>query len=233
MCGRYVMTEDPDSLGQLLAVPPDDQTLQTFAAQTHYNICPGQSILAFRDLPGRQGALLHWGLVPSWSKDRKNAYRMINARSETVFDKPSFRRPVRGQRCVVPATGFYEWHRAREPSQPYFILYTDRTPMLFAAIWDRWTSGPGEDLESVALLTTAASGAVRDIHDRMPVLLQPREIDLWLDSRSSEETLRSLLSSRPAPAIALRPVSRAVNTPRNDGPELIEAVAEPPSLFQS
>ncbi|HUF61038.1 MAG TPA: SOS response-associated peptidase [Verrucomicrobiales bacterium] len=233
MCGRYVMTEDPGSLAQLLAVPADDQALQTFAANPHYNICPGQNILAFRDLPERRGTLLHWGLVPSWSKDRKNAYRMINARSETVFDKPSFRRPVRSQRCLAPASGFYEWHRLREPSQPYFIHYTGGAPMLFAAIWDRWKAGPDEELESVALLTAPASGAVRDIHDRMPVLLQLPEVDPWLDSSTPEQTLRAILSARPRPAVTLRPVSRAVNTPRNDGPELIEAVAESPLLFES
>jgi putative SOS response-associated peptidase YedK len=147
---------------------------------------------------------------------------MINARAETVFTKPAFRKPVRTQRALVPASGFFEWDRSREPSQPYFIGNTDGSPMLFAGIWDRWTGDGGDRLESLALLTTAAAGEISKVHDRMPVLLQVSERDVWLDSQTPEKALRDLLDSRFEPQVSLRPISRAVNSPKNDGPSLLE-----------
>ncbi|MGD8379147.1 MAG: SOS response-associated peptidase [Gammaproteobacteria bacterium] len=219
MCGRYAYFAPPDQIARAfgLADVPD--------FPPHYNVAPTQDAPVIRDIgEGRQCHLLHWGLIPFWAKDASVGNRMINARAETVSDKPAFRRAFRHRRCLVPASGFYEWRAEPGGKQPWFITLPDGEPMAFAGLWERWDGADGT-VDSFTILTTDANPAMRAIHERMPVILPPDAFDEWLKASSDPEHLKPLLVPYRGPLLS-HPVSRRVNSPRNDGPDLVAAVGE-------
>lgn len=220
MCGRYTLS-DPGDLLQDLGVEHHDETLP------RYNIAPTQGVLAVRpgdDGAARQAVTLRWGLIPFWAKDPSIGSRMINARSETVAEKPSFKHALKRRRCLIPADGFYEWTKVGKAKQPYHIHFPDRSPFVFAGLWERWTRGP-EPLETCTLLTTDANGDLRPIHHRMPVILEGQARDAWLDPGIEDsEFLGTLLQPLADGSLELTPVSTLVNSPRNDSVDCLSPV---------
>lgn len=224
MCGRYSLSADSEVIASVFGLEHVDPIAPRF------NIAPTQDVPVVRvveDDPVRTLAMLHWGLIPGWSEDPSIGSRMINARSETVAEKPSFRTAFRKRRCLVLADGFYEWMRIGGGKQPFLIRRSDGHPFAFAGLWERWTKG-SEPIDSCTILTTEANEVMRPIHDRMPVILDPQDYGLWLDPRVvSEETLRPLLAPAPSGDIIAFPVSKRVNSPANDDPSVQDTVEEP------
>ena len=161
--------------------------------------------------------------MPSWAKDGAIGNRMINARAETAHEKPSFRAAFKRRRCVILADGFYEWRVRADGKVPYFIVRGDGRPMAMAGLWEHWSGGGGEPLETCTILTTAANEVIAPLHARMPVVFGPAAVGRWLDSKTNETPVaQSVLQDADNDGLVYRPVSRAVNDPRNDGPALIE-----------
>lgn len=220
MCGRYALYTDPETLMTLFELSDVPRDLVP-----RYNIAPSQEVPAVRAAAdgGRELVRLKWGLVPAWAKAPSGGYKMINARSETAALRPAFRGALARRRCLLPASGFYEWRRAGGgPAVPYFVQRRDGRPMALAGIWERWR-GDGATVESCAILTTAASADVAAIHDRMPVLVDPADHARWLDPAATEPPA-GLLVPAPAGELTLHAVGLAVNSPRNDAPELVRPV---------
>jgi putative SOS response-associated peptidase YedK len=220
VCGRYSLaTADP---ARLRARFPIGESL---AVEPHYNIAPGTDVLAVTtDREGHaRGEQLRWGLVPSWAKDTRGAFKMINARAESLGERSAFRVPFERFRCLIPADGFYEWQPiAREKrKQPFHITLADGGLFAFAGLWSVWHRGSPEELRSCTIITTAANEAIAPVHDRMPVILPRAAEDVWLAHDTPTEVLRGLLTGLPAEDLALRPVGPAVNDVRCDGPECL------------
>ena len=187
-----------------------------------YNIAPTQSVPVIREASdgSRRLSMMRWGLVPSWAKDIGDG--LINSRSETINEKPSFRQAFRQRRCIVVASGFYEWSRVEGKKVPHYVKMIDVGPMPFAGIWEAWCSPDGQVMESCAILTTSANAAVAPIHDRMPVILHPDELGLWLDRQVLDaERLTTLFAPYPAGKLEAYQVSMLVNNVAHDGPECI------------
>ncbi len=215
MCGRFVMTLEPSKIEQFFGVPEVPEIIP------HYNIAPSQQILAIcQNGDGyRHARSFRWGLVPSWSKDPAIGNKMINARSETVDEKPAFRGPIRYHRCLIPANGFYEWSREGSEKVPFYIHRKDREPLAFAGIWDTWKS-TDQVIESCSILTTDSNNLVAKIHDRMPVILSPPEFDAWLDREMTDiEKQKMFFTPFPADMLDAVRVSSEVNNPQNDSPK--------------
>jgi putative SOS response-associated peptidase YedK len=194
-----------------------------------YNIAPTQSVLTVLQPPAsanRQGKMLHWGLIPSWAKDRKMASKLINARAETVAEKPAFRSAFRKRRCLVVADGFYEWQQQenKKQKQPFYFRLSDGEPFAFAGLWEHWQDATGEEIESCTVLTTEANDLMRPIHNRMPVILEPKNYDLWLEEATKPELLQPLLHPYPTEEMTAYPVSTVVNKPVNDSAECINSI---------
>lgn len=221
MCGRYTLaTPNP---ADVRARFPIDESIEL---RRRYNVAPGDEILAVTtDREGRpRGELLRWGLVPSWAKKPDTGLKMINARMETVAERPAFRGPYERLRCLIIADGFYEWQKKPSgPKQPFHITRSDDALFAFAGLWSVWHGEDGPTLRTCTILTTAANSAVAPLHDRMPVILDPEAESRWLDASTPVERLPSLLSSLTAEETALHPVGRAVNDARYDGPECLAA----------
>lgn len=221
MCGRYTLSDPGDLLDELgvTAAP---------SLSPRYNIAPTQEVLAVRqEGDDRLAVGLRWGLIPYWAKDAAIGNRMINARSETVAEKPSFKHALKRRRCLIPADGFYEWVKtsAKGPKQPYHIHFEGHRPFVFAGLWEVWKKGP-EPIESCTVLTTDANEEIRPVHHRMPVILEGDKRDAWLDpSIEDSDLLSTLLGPLPDGSLQLTPVSTRVNSPRNDVPECLEPVA--------
>jgi putative SOS response-associated peptidase YedK len=219
MCGRFTLSvpaetlRDYFDLRQLPEMPP------------RYNIAPTQPVAIVRpaaDCVGRALDMVRWGLIPAWADDPGIGARMINARAETVAEKPAFRAAFRQRRCLVPADGFYEWQKVGTRKQPHHIRLKNGGPFAIAGLWEHWRSTDGEVIESCTLITTEANDLLQPIHDRMPVILPPGAFDLWLDPAVADtRPLTWLLCPFPAEEMATYPVSPRVNTPANDGPDLI------------
>lgn len=190
-----------------------------------FNICPSQDILVVRaGAKGREGAVVRWGLIPAWAKDETIGNKLANARSETVHEKPSFRAALKKRRCLIPVNGFYEWRKAGAGKQPVFIHRKDGAPFAIAGLYEFW-KGPDGPVQTATLLTTAPNALMEPIHDRMPVIVAPRDYELWLDPGVQDgEALRHLYAPCPPDAFEAYEVGKAVNNPRNQGPELIAAV---------
>jgi len=219
MCGRFALFAMGESLARQFGVPG------TPSLAPRYNIAPSQAVPTVRVQAsggGREVASLRWGLIPSWAKDPDIGNRMINARSETAREKPAFRGAFRRRRCLIPASGFYEWQRRERRKQPYFVKMRDDRPFAFAGLWERW-QGPDEAVvESCTILTTAANAVVAPIHDRMPVIVPPSEYGRWLDPALQDtEPLESLLAPFPPEEMAAYPVGFKVNAPSNDDAECV------------
>lgn len=195
------------------------------ALRPGFNICPTQDILVVRAGPqGREGAVVRWGLIPGWAKDETIGNKLANARSETVQSKPSFRAALKKRRCLIPIDGFYEWRKVGAAKQPVFIHRKDGAPFAIAGLYEFW-KGPDGPVQTATLLTTTPNALMEPIHDRMPVILDPRDYDLWLDPGVQDgEALRHLYAPSPPEELEAYEVSKAVNNPRNQGPELIAAV---------
>jgi putative SOS response-associated peptidase YedK len=218
VCGRYYFFTPADIVAERFSLagrPP---------LRPRYNIAPQQEAPVVVDGAARRLAMMKWGLVPSWSKDPAAAGRMINARSETAPEKPSFRTPFRRQRALVPADGFYEWKRVGSGKRPFALRLASREPFAMAGLWDRWRTPEGEELLSFTILTTTANGLVSAVHDRMPVILPRDAEEAWLDPKCALEALKALLVPY-AGAMEAVPLSTAVNNPRNEGPEILSPVA--------
>ena len=222
MCGRYAFFSPAEAVKRIFAL---DEVPEL---EPRYNISPTQPVPAVR--AGEEGArafaMLHWGLVPKWAKERAIGNRMINARSESLAEKPSFRDAFRKRRCLVLADGWYEWQVTPDGKQPWFIRMKDARPLAFAGLWERWKDPKdGALLESCTIVTTDASQSIRKIHERMPVVLAEADRDRWLDTAFSEtDKLSELLRPYEPKALEAWPVSRQVNAPKNQGPELIASV---------
>jgi putative SOS response-associated peptidase YedK len=191
-----------------------------------YNVAPGAQIYAVAGTRrGRRIGTMSWGLVPSWSEGPRSGPRPINARAETLLERPVFAEALARRRCLVPADGFYEWRELPQGAkQPYFITARDGTPLAIAGLWDRWRSPDGEGIVSVALVTTSANAVVADLHDRMPAILPPSAWEAWLGPATVDPAaLQELLRPAPPELLKVRPISPRVNSVANDGPELLEA----------
>jgi putative SOS response-associated peptidase YedK len=221
MCGRFAQRSDPKRLAREFKVAEVPDVV------ARYNIAPTQEILGVTEsADGREMKFFKWGLIPSWAKDAAMGARLINARSETVEEKPAFREAFKKRRCIIPADGFYEWQRTEGRKQPFFFQMKDERPFGFAGLWERWQGAGGEAIESCTILTTEANEVLRPVHDRMPVILHPGDYELWLDEDvRKRELLRDLLGPYPAEEMVSQPVSTAVNSPRNQGETLIERAA--------
>ena len=222
MCGRYTLRSNLKQLADLFHV--GDVHLPLF--DPRYNIAPSQDVLAVRQPDGRELVELKWGLVPSWAQDPKIGYRMINARCESVAEKPSFRSAFKKRRCLIPADGFYEWQKRGKEKQPYFIHLTDDQPFAFAGLWEYWERD-GEIIESCTIITTEANELMRPLHDRMPVILPAESHDEWLDSdNQAMEDLPSLLKPYPSEEMDAYPITTYVNSPKNQGQECVAPVED-------
>ncbi|HEV7668702.1 MAG TPA: SOS response-associated peptidase [Thermoanaerobaculia bacterium] len=229
MCGRYTLTTPPELIADLFEVdgvpmlPP------------RWNVAPTQEAAVVRvPKPGekRRLDLLRWGLVPGWADDPSIGNRLINARAETVAEKPSFKRSLQKQRCLVLADGFYEWRKEGKLKQPIWIHRTDGRPFAFAGLWASWRpkGAPREvpPLETFTILTTTPNELMKPIHDRMPVIVAPEDYGLWLDPAVVEpERVAPLLRPAPESGFETREVSRGVNSPAHDAPDCIAPISDP------
>jgi putative SOS response-associated peptidase YedK len=229
VCGRYSLK--PVDPAQLRARFPIGETLEI--TPPYYNITPTSEVLAVTtDRDGRpRGEHLRWGLVPNWAKDTNVGFKMINARAETLAERPAYRGAFERFRCLIPADGFYEWQTVVSASrkQPFHITLSDRALFAFAGLWSVWHRGEPEELRSCTIITTAANSTVAAVHDRMPVILPRESEQLWLSHDAPLGELERLLRGLPAEAMALRPVGPAVNDARYDGPECL---LDPPPPVQ-
>jgi putative SOS response-associated peptidase YedK len=226
MCGRFSQFHSWEEVHAYLNIFGAARNLPA-----RYNIAPTQDAAVVRfGRDGRGLDFLRWGLVPAWAKDDSLAARMINARAETVAEKPSFRAAYRQRRCLVPADGFYEWRGPKGAKQPYRILAPGGGLFAFAGLWERWEKGGGEPLESFTIITCEANAKLQALHHRMPVILDPADFDRWLAPDLAANEVQALLRPAPDAAVEFHPVSRHVNNARNDDPACIEPLpdGEPP-----
>jgi putative SOS response-associated peptidase YedK len=222
MCGRYSFTQVAEAIAdkfQVKEVPP---------LSPRYNIAPTQQIATVSvnsESSERQFKMLRWGLIPSWAKDAKMGAKLINARAETVAEKPAFRSAFKKRRCLILADGFYEWKTQDGEKQPFYFRWENGEPFAFAGLWEHWEKGEGEPIESCTILTTEANELMRPIHDRMPVILEPKNYEQWLDPEAKKiELLQSFLQPYPSEEMTAYPVSTKVNNPKNDRPECIQPI---------
>ena len=225
MCSRYFLDADGNVIAFTFGVPSDDRIAR------RVNIAPSQEapvIRARKEGGGREAAMLRWGLVPFWAKDPSIASRMINARCESIAEKPAFREAFRSRRCAIPASGFYEWTGEPRHRVPHAITVEGRRLLAFAGLWERWKDASGKPLETYTIVTTPANRFVSAMHDRMPAILAEADIDAWLSGSTEQawNAIRPYLDE----AMRSRVVSRALNDPRNESPDLTVR-DEPRDLF--
>lgn len=218
MCGWFVYA-NPDKINKRF----DASGKVNF--DKSYNITPGMiTPVITRQSPNRV-VMMKWGLIPFWAKDPKIGYKMINARSEGIEGKPSFRKPIRTARCLIPSDGFYEWQKlnleGREEKWPWYIGLKGKPTFSFAGVYDIWKDAEGKPIRSYAIITTDANGKLKKIHHRMPVILDPKDEATWLDPESSLEVILKLLKPYPASKMVSYPVSKRVNNPREDDAGLV------------
>lgn len=221
MCGRFTRTTPIEQLAERFHFVAGELT-----APPSYNIAPSQDILTvIRDGEDHRAGYLRWGLVPSWAKDPRMGARMINARSETVATKPSFRAALQRRRCLIPADGFFEWQRQDGKKIPMYVRLREHKPFAFAGLWEVWHDPQGARLATCTILTTAANALMQPIHDRMPVILAPDAEALWLDRQVTDaQQLLPVLVPYEAAAMEAYAVSPLVNSPRHNSPECLTAV---------
>jgi len=221
MCGRFVLTSDTDAVQMAFNLTTTPETLVP-----RFNIAPSQPIAVITNEQSDALTFHKWGLIPSWAKDPKIGNRMINARSETAADKPSFRAAFRRRRCLIPADGFFEWQKQDDGKQPMFIHLKDKQVFAFAGLWEVWHSPEGDEIRSATILTTEPNDFMATIHNRMPVILRRGDYATWLaPDEQKPDDLEPLLRPFAADQMAAYPVSRFVNSPANDTPETIEPLA--------
>ena len=225
MCGRYTLTAQLSFLADLFGFDA-----QGVSYAPSYNIPPTQEVLVVTAEGGRrQAQTMRWGLIPSWAKGLSMGNRAINARAETLDERPAFKEALTSRRCLVPADGFYEWRRQAGRSLPYRAVLRSGGPFAFAGLWDQWLSPDGELVRSCAIVTTSANEVMAPIHDRMPVILPRKYWEVWLDHRvQSVPFLKSLLKPYLSEEMCAYPVPPLVNSPLNNSPEVIEHAPIPP-----
>lgn len=219
MCGRFTLTVDPSQLQDAFG---DFIFPSQFAPR--FNISPSQPVLAIPNDAKNKADFFLWGLIPSWAKDPAIANRLINARGETIGEKPSFRGSFKYKRCIIPTDGFYEWKAqgGEKTKVPYFIHMKDRTPFAFAGLWDEWHSPDGGTLRTCTIITTEPNELMATLHNRMPVILAPKDYAQWLNAApQTPEQLMHLVKPFPADKMSAYPVSTLVNKPGNDRPECV------------
>ena len=221
MCGRFTQRTGSKKLAKEFKVA------EVPAVEARFNIAPTQEVLAVRELEDvREATFFKWGLIPSWAKDTSMGARLINARSETVAEKPAFRQAFRQRRCIIPTDGFYEWQKTGGRKQPFFFRMRDERPFGFAGLWERWDGEGGEVVTSCAILTTEANDVLRPVHDRMPVILHLDDYELWLGAEARLlDIVKEMLRPYPAEEMVGYPVGASVNSPRNQGAYLVERAA--------
>ena len=220
MCGRYTLIADLGDLAQRFEFDGSD-----FSYDPGYNIAPTESVLTVRNVEGREAAFMRWGLIPFWAKDPKIGARMINARSETVAEKPAFRNALKKRRCLVLADGYYEWQKTPVGKRPYRIIMKSGEPFAMAGLWETWKDPQGNVVPSCTIITTAANDFLSPIHDRMPVILPREKEELWLDpGRDATDSFTDILTPYPAEAMDTYEVSTMVNYAGNTGPEVIARI---------
>ncbi len=231
MCGRYGRFSRKERIEAVLGQPIEGGE----ALAPRYNVCPGLPDWVVRQ-PTTEARLrfdqFHWGLLPSWTKNPKSSRRPINARAESVAEKPMFRDLLRTRRCVVPIDGYYEWRTTSSGKVPFWFALKSGEPFFLAGLWDCWHEGRPDAVASYILMTTQPNEVAAKVHDRMPVLLNARDVPRWLDSNFSEpEAVADLLGPYPATEMEARPVSRRVSNPDSEGPVLIELDDSAPELW--
>lgn len=220
MCGRYTLKTPSRRIAEAFDLPeiPD--------REPRFNIAPTQLVLIVRNEEGERVArMVRWGLIPFWAKDPSIGNKLINARSETVAEKPAFRHAFQKRRCLVIADGFYEWEKVGKIKQPWYYQVGDGGPFAFAGLWERWDKGE-EPLESCTILTTLANLPLARVYERMPVILPPEVYDIWLGEDTSARQLQRLLTAYSDSDITEDRVSSRVNSPKNDDAELIRPLPE-------
>src|SRR5512138_697388 len=222
MCGRFTLTVDPAEL---------QEHFKSFSFPDkyapRYNIAPSQAILAIPNDARNAADFFLWGLIPSWAKDPTIGNRMINARGETLAEKPSYRGVYKYKRCLIPADGFYEWKAqvGTKAKTPYFIHMQNGEPFAFAGLWDEWHGPDGSPIRTCTIVTTSPNTLMASIHDRMPVILRPKDYDDWLDAAPrNPDTLQHLIAAYPPEQMEAYPVSALVNSPSNDRVECLQPV---------
>jgi len=221
MCGRFTLTVDTQKLAEAFTQfePPKELS-------PRYNIAPSQPVAVVANTGQNKVDFFVWGLIPSWAKDPKIGNRMINARSETLAEKPSFRTAYRRRRCLVLADGFYEWRKNPDKTKtPVYLQLKSKEPFAFAGLWEQWHSPHGDEVLSCTIITTRPNDFVAQIHNRMPVILPPQAYEQWLDPAEQQpDRLQPLLGPYPAQEMSAYPVSRVVNNPQNESPDCIAPV---------
>jgi len=225
MCGRYSLTSPTEAVRRMFDFPEQPNLA------VRVNIAPSQDVAAVRlgadGASARHFAWLRWGLIPSWAKEPGIGNRMINARAETIAEKPAFRAAFRRRRCLIPADGFYEWKTERGRKQPYRIALEGGAPFAFAGLWERWEgSGEAGAVESCTIVTTEANARLKAIHHRMPVILAPGAYEAWLDPATPGAEAQALLRPAPSEWFTAYRVSPKINSPANDDPALIAPLDE-------
>jgi putative SOS response-associated peptidase YedK len=220
MCGRYTLRTPIDVLAEGFEIQEYPSSITP-----NYNVAPTQEVAAVvEEDEMRKLEMFHWGLIPSWAKDPSIGNKMVNARAETVSEKPSFRSAFKKRRCLILADGFYEWQKTDDGKQPYHIKMQDDSPFAFAGLWEIWKDD--EEIRSCTIITTAANDLMSEIHHRMPVILPPDDYDMWLDPDFDEkEPLTSLLKPYSSDKMEAYIVSRRVNKPSNNEPSVVEPAA--------
>ncbi|MDD2443267.1 MAG: SOS response-associated peptidase [Desulfotomaculaceae bacterium] len=217
MCGRFTLAADINKLAAVFYLREN-----IFSHTPRYNIAPGQEIAVITKNPGgREISLMKWGLIPHWAKDKRTGYKMINARAETIDNKPAFKGPFLHRRCLIPADGFYDWKKLNGEKEPIYITLPGRTLFAFAGIWNCWAAPGGEAVYTCSIITTPSNEYIRAIHDRMPVILdREQEHQAWLEM-DEPVSLKKML--RPYQGkMTVYPVSKLVNSPKTDSRQLIE-----------
>lgn len=220
MSGRFILDTKPELIEYYFEL---DHPAPNF--QPSYNIPPNSDIPVVWQMPndGRACSLMHWGLIPHWAKTTTSKYKTINAKAETLSDKPSFRDAYKKRRCLIPSNGFYEWHATVHGKQPYYIGMQDHSLFAFAGLWEYWE---GErTINSFTIITTVANKLISAIHERMPVIIDKTDFDIWLDPANQDtEQLNSLLMPNETASLQMYPVSSEVNNPRHDKAELLKPI---------
>ena len=222
MCGRYMIISSPEAIRRLFGYPEQPNF------PPRYNVAPTQPVPIVRLVDGqRQFALVRWGLIPPWVKDPQKFSLLINARCESVHDKPAFRNAMRRRRCLVPADGFYAWKEEGGRKRPYCLRPRDGGPIAFVGLWETWMGPNGEEMETATIVTTAATGELARLHERVPVIVPPEAFDLWLNCGAVDAVTAAGALFVPPPEGLLEAygVSPAINHTANDGPELIAPAA--------
>lgn len=222
MCGRFTLTT---SWEDLKIAFPEFEFIFEHNAPVSYNIAPSQNVLVAAALKPKIVQRFKWGLIPSWSKDDSFASKLINARGETVFSKPSFKKAIQHRRCLVFTSGFFEWKKNEKSKQPYFIQLKSGQPFTFGGIWEVWKQPDGTERKTFSIITTPANSAMTTIHHRMPLIISKNQYQIWLDHNNhAENTLKAIIQQNSKNAFQFYPVSTRVNSPKNNDSACIKMV---------